>query len=83
MEQPGLHQRHRAPDGEIARGHSDTRVRPLRRRYGVDFAPGFANDERLQDVLAALDEHSLSQLVQDHERGDLAGVIASAETAAG
>jgi len=83
MQQPGLHQRHRTEDGEIAREHGEIRVKPLRRRYGADFARGFANDERLKDVLATLDEHSLSQLVQDHEQGDLAGVIASAQTAAG
>jgi hypothetical protein len=80
MDKAALHRRHRNNEAEIAQKHGDIRVRPLRRRYGVDFAPGFANDEKLQDVLAALDEHSLSELVRDHEHGELEGRIAEART---
>jgi hypothetical protein len=82
MEQPGLHGRHRNKDGEISRKHGNTLIRTLRRVYGVGFAPGANDDERLENVLARLDEHSLSQLVRDHERGELESRIAEARTGA-
>lgn len=80
MEQPGLHDRHRNRDGEISRRHGATFIRTLRRVYGSGFAAWAADDETLDDVLAKLDEHSLSQLVRDHERGELESRIAEART---
>jgi hypothetical protein len=80
MEKPGLHGRHRRKDGEISRKHGNTLIRTLRRVYGPGFAQGAADDDRLDDVLATLDEHSLTQLVRDHERGELEGRIAEART---
>jgi hypothetical protein len=80
MDEAALHGRHQNKEAEIAQKHGDIRVRPLRRRYGVDFALGFANDEKLRDVLATLDDHSLSQLVRDHERGELENRLAEART---
>jgi len=80
MDQPGLHGRHRIRDGEISRKHGATLIRTLRRVYGAGFAEGAADDERLENVLARLDEHSLSELVRDHERGELESRIAAART---
>lgn len=80
MEQPGLHGRHRDKDGEISRKHGNTLVRTLRRVYGQGFAQGAADDETLDDVLARLDDHSLTELVRDHERGELESRIAEART---
>jgi hypothetical protein len=70
----------------MARSAGNTAT-PASGPYGVvmgpDFAPGFPNDEKLQDVLATLDEHALSQLVQDHEQGHLEGAIASTHARVG
>ena len=79
MEQPGLHGRHRNKDGEISRKHGNTLTRTLGRVYGPGFTQGAGDDDRL-DVLATLDEHSLSQLVRDHQRGELESRIAEART---
>jgi len=46
-------------------------VRTLRKTYGPSFANGFADDEKLRDVLATLDEPSLTRLIHDHEAGNL------------
>jgi hypothetical protein len=78
MEQPGLHGRHRNRDGEISRKHGNTRVRTLRRIYGASFAPDASPDDELRDVLASMDEPSLTKLVHDHEHGALEGKIADA-----
>jgi hypothetical protein len=43
----------------------------LRKTYGVDFAKGCAESDRLSDVLHEMDEPSLSKLVRDHEAGKL------------
>jgi hypothetical protein len=71
MLQPGLNNRHRDRNGEISRKHGNTLVRTLRRVYGPSFAAGFPEEAKLSDVLHALDDHSLSQLVHDHEQGRL------------
>ncbi len=71
MEQPGLHGRHRDKNGEISRKHGNTLVSTLRKIYGQSFAPSAAPHEKLSDVLAKLDEPSLSRLVRDHEHGHL------------
>ena len=79
MDQPTAHGGRANKGGEIGRKHGATLIRTLRRVYGRGFARGAADDEKLEDVLARLDEHSLSQLVRDDEHGDLEGAIASAE----
>ena len=76
MDQPGLHGRHRAKNGEISRKHGNTMVRTLRTIYGSSFAKGARDDEKLSEVLAEMDEHFLSQLAQDHEHSLMEGKIA-------
>ena len=68
---PGGMDRHRDKDGELSRKHGNTLVRTLRKIYGAWFAQGSAETEKLSEVLADLDEVSLSQLVKDHEAGTL------------
>ena len=63
--------RYRDKDGEISRKHGNTLVGRLRTSYGGGFAQGCANDDKLMDVLAKLDERSLSKLVRDYENGML------------
>lgn len=46
-------------------------MRPLRRFYGVLFAPGRGDMEKLPEVLRKLNDASLSQLMRDHETGHL------------
>lgn len=78
MEQPGLNGRHRDKDGEISRKHGNTLVRTLRKLYGPSFAECADPDEQLSDVLAEMDEPSLSKLVHDHEQGRLDQKVADA-----
>jgi hypothetical protein len=63
--------RHRDKNGEISRKHGNTLIRTLRKTYGPGFAVGCADDAKLSDVLAKLDETSLSHLIRDHEGGYL------------
>jgi hypothetical protein len=76
MKEPGLDNRHRDKNGEISRKHGNTLVGTLRKHYGPGFAAGFKDHDKLSDVLATLDEPSLSKLIKDHEAGHLAGHIA-------
>ena len=62
---------YRDKGGEISRKHGNTLVGRLRTRYGSGFAQGFANDDKLSDVIAKLDERSLYKLVRDHKSGML------------
>jgi hypothetical protein len=78
MDQPGLHGRHRDKNGEIGRKHGNTLVSTLRKVYGPSFAPAAQPHDKLSDVLAAMDEHSLTQLVHDHEHGHLERKISEA-----
>ncbi len=78
MEQPGLNGRHRDQNGEISRKHGNTLVRTLRKIYGSSFAEGTDPDEQLSDVLAEMDEPSLSKLIHDHEQGRLNQKVADA-----
>jgi hypothetical protein len=78
MQQPGLHGRHRDKNGEISRKHGNALVSTLRKIYGASFASQARPGETLSEVLAEMDEPSLSKLVHDHERGDLAGKISAA-----
>jgi hypothetical protein len=71
MKQPGLDDRHRDKHGEISRKHGNTLIGTLRKTYGKSFAAGAGDDEKLSDVLHRLDEHSLSELVRDHDAGRL------------
>ena len=77
MEQPGMHGRHRDKNGELSKKHGNTLVRTLRRIYGQRFAEQFRPDDKLSDVLATLDERSLSQIGHDHDQGHLEQKIAS------
>ena len=63
--------RYRNKDGEISRKHGNILVGRLRISYGGGFAQGCANDDKLSDVLAKLDERSLSKLVRDYKNGML------------
>jgi hypothetical protein len=63
--------RHRDKDDDIGRKHGTTLVGRLRSSYGSGFAQGCANDDKLSDVLAKLDERSLSKLVRDYKNGML------------
>ena len=67
MNQPGLDQRHRDKIGEISRKHGNTLIGTLRKQYGPMFAKGCIDQERLGDVLHKLDDHSLSELVREHQ----------------
>jgi hypothetical protein len=67
----GLDGRHRDKNGEISRKHGNTRVDTLRKIYGPSFAAEHSEAARLSDVLADLNEASLSQLVRDHGAGQL------------
>jgi hypothetical protein len=78
MEQPGLDNRHRDRNGEIARKHGNTFVITLRKIYGQGFAPNFADSEKLAEVLQKMDEPSLHKLTQDHASGELEGKITKA-----
>ncbi len=78
MEQPGLDNRHRDRNGEIGRKHGNTLVSTLRTIYGEDFAAGFAPHTKLSDLLATVDEPSLSHLIRDHAAGSLHTKIANA-----
>jgi hypothetical protein len=76
MKEPGLDDRHRDKDGEISRKHGNTLVRNLRTIYGSSFAGGFAETDKLSDVLHREPAHSsLSQLRKDHAAGTLEGKI--------
>jgi hypothetical protein len=63
--------RYREDNGKISRKHGNTLIQTLRKTYGISFAPGCADHAKLSDVLAKLDEPSLSHLILDHEAGNL------------
>jgi hypothetical protein len=63
--QPGLDNRHRDKNGEIAKKHGNTLISTLRETYGAGFAPGRSGDEKLKDLLHDLDEPSLTHLIHD------------------
>jgi len=78
MSKTGLDHRHRNHDGEISHKHGNTLLRTLRTIYGPGFAAGYPATEKLSDILAHLNETSLSQLRRDHETGHLDQKIAKA-----
>jgi hypothetical protein len=63
--------RYRDKDGAISRTCGDTLIGTPRTSYGSGFAKGCADDAKLGDVLADLDEPSLFKLVRDHKAGVL------------
>jgi hypothetical protein len=66
-----IEDRHRDKNGEIGKKHGNTLVRTLRKVYGTTFAAGQPETAMLADVLAQLNETSLSQLVHDQKNGRL------------
>ncbi len=75
MAQPGLDDQLRNRNGDIGRQHGNTPIGVLRRIYGRSFAKGMEPRQTLAEVLEALDEPTLSQLVRDHRVGTLAPKI--------
>jgi hypothetical protein len=67
----GVNAGYRDKWGEICRKHGDTPIGTLRISYGSRFARGCAQDDKLSEVLASLDEPSLFKLVRDHKAGML------------
>jgi hypothetical protein len=63
--------RHRDKNGELSRKHGNTLISTLRVSYGAGFAIGCANDAKLSEALATLDNRSLSKLVRDYKAGML------------
>jgi hypothetical protein len=63
--------RYRDKGGEISRKYGDALIGRLRMSYGSGFAKGCGDDDKLSDVLAKLDERSLSKLVRDYKNGML------------
>jgi hypothetical protein len=63
--------RYREESGDLSRKYGNTLIGTLRETYGLGFAPGFVDHAKLSDVLAKLDESSLTQLIRDHEAGKL------------
>jgi hypothetical protein len=57
--------RYRQENGKICRQHGSTLIGTFRKTYGLGFAPGCADDAKLSDVVAKLDETSLSHLIRD------------------
>jgi hypothetical protein len=77
MSKASLDNRHRNKDGEISGKHGNTLIRTLRKIYGLSFAAGYPETEKLSEVLHKLNETSLSQLRRDHGTGHLEHKIAS------
>jgi hypothetical protein len=51
MKEPRLYDRQGNKDGEISSKHGNTLVRTLRKMYGHRFATGFADTDKLSEVL--------------------------------
>lgn len=60
----------------IADRHGCVPIRILRRIYGMSFADGYSDRERLADALNHLDDASLLALLRDEELDRLDGKIA-------
>ncbi|KRQ93505.1 hypothetical protein [Bradyrhizobium valentinum] len=78
MSKPGLDNRHRNQDGEISQKHGAVLIGTLRKIYGQGFAAGYPATEKLSDILANLNETSLSQLRRDYKTGHLDHKITNA-----
>ena len=68
----------RKHDGEIGHKHGATQIGTLRKIYGQGFAAGYPPTEKLSDILAHLNETSLSQLRRDYKTGHLDHKITNA-----
>ena len=79
----GLDNRHRDKNGEISRKHGNTLISTRRKTYGSSFAVGFPDDAKLHEVLAKLDERSLSKLVHDHVKETAAKAAVPRSTSEG
>ncbi len=55
----------------ISRKHGKTLISTLRKTYGCNFAPHFADDEKLGNVLHKIDVASLTDLMRDHKADKL------------
>jgi hypothetical protein len=75
MDQPGLPGRYLDRNGEI---DGKTLVRSWRRAYGPGLAEAFPVNETLDDLLASLDDATLSKLMDNHEHERRAGTIGPA-----
>ena len=64
-------ERHRDKNGHLSRKLGKTRIGTLRKHYGVSFAHGCSENEKLAEVLDTLDELSLIRLARDHAAGKL------------
>jgi hypothetical protein len=67
----GFDGRLRDKDGEISRKHGNTLVGTVRKIYVPLFAHGQSDEAKLSDVLAELNEPSLSHRFHDHGSGNL------------
>lgn len=63
--QPGLDGRHRDEDGEIRRKNGNTQVGTLRDTYGKNFASGYSDDTKLEDLLKKEGKSSLSDYLKN------------------
>ncbi len=63
--------RSREKCAEIAQKHGNTLIRTLRKTYGTNFAKDCADEDKLGDVLAKLDQQSLFRLMRDYDSGML------------
>ena len=68
----------RKHDSEIGYKHGATQIGTLRKIYGQGFAAGYPPTEKLSDILAHLNETSLSQLRRDYKTGHLDHKITNA-----
>jgi hypothetical protein len=72
MKEPRLYDRQGNKDGEISSKHGNTLVRTLRKMYGHRFATGFADTDKLSEVLQKSPANfSLTQLRKDYAAGML------------
>jgi len=67
----GVSARYRDKADVIGRKYGGTLIGTLRSTYGKRFATDCADNEKLSEALAKLDEPSLFKLVRDHEAGML------------
>jgi hypothetical protein len=75
----GIDHRHRDNHGAISKKHGNTLISTLRKIYGNNFAAGYSETAKLNEVLQSLNETSLSQLVHDDKNGHLDKKIRKAE----
>jgi hypothetical protein len=62
--QPGLDNRHRDITGQIEKKHGNTRLKALRKLYGLHLAPGRRSDMMLKTLRDEAGGKSLSQILK-------------------